>query len=313
MKKTLLFIILISNLFFAQTPFNKGVNLSNWFQSSFPEEIQFTKYTKQDFIYLKSMGCNIIRLPINMHAMTAGTSEHNLNPFYLFLLDQVVDWAEEVKINLILDNHSFSSSVATDPNIDKILIPVWKNMAEHFKDRSNLIYYEVLNEPHGISNFKWNKIQELVITEIRKIDSVHTIIVGASGFYGYEDLDSLPNYDDKNLIYTFHFYEPFLFTHQGAEWTSISMKNITKIPFPFYKEKMPKLNSIYNNTWIETIYKNYHLKGTYSYIKQQLAIVNNFKKKRNVPVFCGEFGVLTTYSNVNDRIKWYNFITKYFN
>ncbi|MCB9250034.1 MAG: cellulase family glycosylhydrolase [Ignavibacteriales bacterium] len=113
-------------------------------------------------------------------------------------------------MNLILDNHTFDPGDNTDPNVEEILIPVWRHMAEHYKDRSQLIYYEILNEPHGISLTKWNTIQQNVINAIREIDSMHTIIVGAANWNSYEDLNSLPIYSDTNLIYTFHFYAPFL-------------------------------------------------------------------------------------------------------
>ena len=33
----------------AQVSFNRGVNLTGWFQTSSAQQIQFTKYTKKDF------------------------------------------------------------------------------------------------------------------------------------------------------------------------------------------------------------------------------------------------------------------------
>jgi acetate kinase len=51
----------------------------------------------------------------------------------------------------------------------------------------------------------------------------HTLIVGPSSWNSYSDLNLLPVYTDSNLIYTFHFYDPFVFTHQGATWPSPSM------------------------------------------------------------------------------------------
>lgn len=119
--------------------FNKGVNLSGWFQTNSPIEIHFTKYTKEDFENIKSLGADVIRLPINLHSMTNGAPNYELDPLFLRFLDEVIDWAEELEINMILDNHTFDPSAATDPNIGDVLIPVWKNMAEHFKDRTNNI------------------------------------------------------------------------------------------------------------------------------------------------------------------------------
>ena len=46
-------------------PFTKGVNLTNWFQVNEVEQIHINKYTKKDFEQLKSLGCDVIRLPIH--------------------------------------------------------------------------------------------------------------------------------------------------------------------------------------------------------------------------------------------------------
>lgn len=71
MKKYFLSVIFLAfNLIAQQTPFNRGVNLTNWFQVNNAKEIQFTKYTKHDFEQLKSLGVDVIRLPINLEFMT---------------------------------------------------------------------------------------------------------------------------------------------------------------------------------------------------------------------------------------------------
>ena len=180
MKRYILILLLIiAPARSAETPFKRGVNLTGWFQESSVRQIQFTKYTKQDLINIKSLGCDVIRLPINLHFMTNGEPDYTVEPLFFNFLDQVIDWAEELELHLIIDNHSFDPAEDTEPNIVDILVPVWTQMAEHYKERSNLIYYEVLNEPHGISDQIWNNIQQQVIDAIRQVDQKHTIAVSA--------------------------------------------------------------------------------------------------------------------------------------
>ncbi|MFZ1290684.1 MAG: cellulase family glycosylhydrolase [Melioribacteraceae bacterium] len=308
------------NNIFALTQFTKGVNLTNWFQAENISQINFTKFTQEDFKYLKSIGSNIIRLPINFHAMIIDSSIFKIDPYIFFLLDKTCDWAEEEKINLIIDNHSINQSSNlsinrsknTEQNVEEILIPIWKQISEHFKNRTNLIYYEVLNEPHEISNFNWNKIQQKVVSEIRNIDSVHTIIVGAANFNNYKDLDSLQLFDDKNIIYTFHFYEPFLFTHQGASWINPSMEKVKNIPFPYSKEKMPYFDSSFSQTWIESIYNKYKIEGTNYNLSKLIQSIAKFKEEKNVEIFCGEFGSLKSNLENKGRNNWYKFISENF-
>ena len=309
--KTFIFFFAAIQIFAQSMPFNKGVNLSGWLQAGSPKEIHFTKYTKQDFENIKSLGADVIRLPINLHSMTLGAPDYELDPLFLKFLDQIIDWTEELEIHLILDNHTFDPAASTDPNIDQILIPVWQNMAEHLKERSRLINYEILNEPHGIGDAVWNEIQLKAINAIREIDSVHTIIVGPAGWNSYNNLKFMPEYEDDNLIYTFHFYDPFIFTHQGASWTDPSMVPLGGVPFPYNSAEMPDVPPELHGTWVASSMNNYQNEGTIAKIREILDIAAQFKEERGVPVFCGEFGVLMDNAENNDRVLWYQVVRSY--
>ncbi len=298
---------------YAQVLFQRGVNLTNWFQSASASQIQFNRFTKKDFQDIKSLGCDVIRLPINLHAMTSGAPDYTLDPLFLSFLDQAVDWAEELDIHLILDNHTFDPSAPTDPAIGPVLVKVWSQMADHYKERSDHIYYEVLNEPHDISDATWGSIQQSVIDAIRAYDTSHFIIVGGANYNNYNNLSILPSYTDTRLIYTFHFYDPFLFTHQGAGWTSPSLVPLSGVPFPYRSNAMPAVPNSLKGTWVENAMNGYPAEGTVAKVKQQLDVAVNFGKQRQVPVFCGEFGVHIPNSNNEDRVTWYAAVRNYLN
>jgi len=311
MKRAILFLIIINVAFSAETPFKRGVNLTGWFQTSDVRQIQFTKFTKQDFINIKSLGCDVIRLPINLHAVTGGEPNYTIEPLFYYFLDQTVDWAEELEMHLILDNHTFDPAVNTEPSIENILIPVWTQMAEHYKERSNYLYYEVLNEPHGISDSDWNNIQRRVINAIRVVDANHTIIVGPAGWNSYHNLNNMPYYQADNIIYTFHFYDPFVFTHQGASWTGPSMESLAGVPFPYDANSMPDCPPELKGTWIQSNLNNYKDDGTVEHVRELIDIAVTFKTQRNVPIFCGEFGVYIPNSDNDDRVYWYDIVRNY--
>ena len=291
-------------------PFTKGVNLTNWFQVNEVEQIHINKYTKKDFEQLKSLGCDVIRLPIHLHSHTSGQPNFEVNPLLFEFLDEIVSWAEDLNIHLILDNHTFDPSGFTPLTIDLPLIKIWPQIAQHFNGRYKNIYFEILNEPNGITDAAWNQIQGKVITAIRQVNKEHTIIVGPANWNNYQNLKSMPVYEDKNLIYTFHFYEPFLFTHQGATWTTPSMSSLKDVPFPYQKSKMPGFPSQLKGTWVESAFNDYGRIGHIDYVKEQLTIAVKFAKERNVPIFCGEFGVFATASPEIDRTFWYEYIRK---
>ncbi|MFA5973779.1 MAG: cellulase family glycosylhydrolase [Lentimicrobiaceae bacterium] len=313
MKKLILisFCFLIIQVSSAQVPFHRGVNLTGWFQASNAKKIQFRKFTKKDFIEIKSLGCDVIRLPINLHGMTAGAPDYIIDPLLFSFLDSAVNWAEELQLYLLIDNHSFDPSSNTSPDIGLTLNKVWPQLASHYKDRSNYIIYEVLNEPHGITNQLWGSIQQQAIDAIRSKDTKHTIIVGPSGFNSYNDLAQMPVYSDQNLIYTFHFYDPFMFTHQGASWNTPSMVSLSGVPFPYNPATMPSCPPDLVGSWVAQALNNYPVDGTVAKVKSLIDIAVNFKNAHNVNIFCGEFGVYIPNSDTADRVFWYKTVKDY--
>jgi endoglucanase len=291
-------------------PFSRGVNFSKWFESKNMQEVVFDKFNEQDFVNVKNLGADVIRLPVAFHRFTLEDSslKTKLDPKLMEYLDTAADWAEKHQIYLILDNHSFHPVEPTDVNIDRILLPVWEQTAEHFKNRSDYVIYEVLNEPHGISDERWGEIQGAVIEAIRKIDSKHTIIIGGTEYNSIAKLDSIPAYNDNNLIYTFHFYDPHLFTHQGAVWNSPSLAPLSNLPFPLNDQKLPPVHDTFKGTWVERMLDNYRNDSNPEKLCATLDKAAAFSKERDVPVFCGEFGVFMIQSPPSDRVKWYELI-----
>jgi endoglucanase len=295
----------------SEVPFHRGVNLTNWLQAGSVRQIQFTKYTKQDLVNIKTLGCDVIRLPINLHYMTSGEPNYTVDPLFYYFLDQIVDWCEELELHLILDNHTFDVAANTDSNVDKILVPVWTQMAEHYKGRSTRVYYEILNEPHGIADARWSQIQQRVIQAIRAVDQTHTIVVTGAGWGSYNNLKYLPVRTDSNLIYSFHFYDPFLFTHQGASWASPSLVPLAGVPFPSTAGPMPECPPELKGTWVEGGLTSYKNDGTVSRVQQLIDIAVSFQTSRRVPVFCGEFGVYMQNSKDENRVYWYEIVREY--
>jgi endoglucanase len=243
--------------------------------------------------------------------MTNGAPNYTIDPLLFKFLDIAVSWAEKYQIYIIIDNHSFDPVKGLDDNIDAILIPVWTQIARRYKDRSNFVLYEILNEPHGISDERWGEAQGLAIEAIRRIDQKHAIIAGGTDYNSIGKLSALPVYADKNLIYTFHFYDPYFFTHQGADWGGPPvLKSLAGVPFPANQKRMPKIPADLKGTWIENSLKYSYAKDAQpSALYSVLDKAVSFSKERNAPVFCGEFGVYMIQSPQEDRVRWYEIVS----
>ncbi|MBP5792601.1 MAG: cellulase family glycosylhydrolase, partial [Spirochaetaceae bacterium] len=192
----------------------------SWQAESLPD---LNKYGENDFAILKSMGVEIIRVPIHFANLMEPYSTGKVYDIVFEKLDQVCDWAEKYQIYLVIDDHSFNSAEEDKipPKAEtckKHLEAVWPQIAERYKDRSEYIIYEILNEPKGLGDIpaKWYKIQQEIIDVIRKYDTKHTIVVTSADWSDIDTLVKMKPYKDPNLIYTFHSYEPELFCQQGT-------------------------------------------------------------------------------------------------
>ncbi len=289
-------------------PFTKGVNVSSWFEVPSAGQILVNRHPLEDFLALRALGVEVIRLPVNLHPMTSGAPDFAIDPLLLEFLDVAVDRAEKAGLYVIIDNHTFDPAVPTKRDVEKALHKVWSQLATRYRGRSDRVIYEILNEPHGISPSVWAAIQGRVIETIRAIDDRHWIIVGGANFNSYAELGGLPRYAHDKLLYTFHFYDPFIFTHQGASWTDPPLTTLAGIPFPPGSGPLPAVPKDLKGTWVSGSVSNYASEGSPERVRKAIDVAYDFARKRNVPVFCGEFGVYLPNSSQPDRARWYDLV-----
>ena len=114
---------------------------------------------------------------------------------------------------------------------------------------------------------------------------------------------------DENIVYNFHCYSPLIFTHQGAYWID-KMDRSFRMPFN-------SKNSDYSKYTVEYIGKEYLDKfdeeGNIdsSYFENLFAEAIEIAKKRDVPLYCGEYGVIDL-ADAKDCLEWLKCISKVF-
>lgn len=287
-------------------PFTKGVNFTNWLEYRPAEEINADMFTRQDFLNAQQLGCDVIRLPIHFERMCREADGYQIPQKILTILDNVAQWAGELKMYVIFDFHNnCAADTVTPEDIGKILVPVWTQLATRYRDASEYVVYEIMNEPHAIDIALWNTIAERMFRLIRGIDRKHWIIVGGADWNSTAAMKTLPDFHDDRVIYTFHFYDPHTFTHQGARWTHLA--RVTGIPFPYDADRMPPLPE--NPTEYEkSRFLAYPEQGTLEAVANCFDQYVEFSRERNAPVFCGEFGCFMSVPN-EERINWYRIVT----
>lgn len=288
-----------------KAPFTKGVNLTLWFEAWNPGVPNLRLYDKSDFENVKSLGCDVIRLPIHFDMFVENKETGKIKDIIFEYIDKACDWAEELGIYLIIDDHSFNGLKAYPVYtvVEDHLLKTWPQIAERYKNRSDHIIYEILNEPQ-IGQTEWYLTQLKALKAIRQIDRDHTVVVTGADWGSISALTSMVPYQDKNLIYTYHFYDPYRFTHQSADWADLPTACLENIPFPYDADRMPALRGKAKD--LENEMKNsYPRSGTVEALKETMQKVADFGKNNNVPLWCGEMGVHNVAAPAEDRVFWY--------
>ena len=280
---------------------DNGISIS-WLEQTWNNNI-FNKdaIKASDFQLLKQLGFKSIRLPVAFGYFQANS---NSQQKILGYVDQVFKLCQLYGFRLIICYHPGNLSENTNLPDNQKVIDLWVSLAKKYiHENANNLFFELYNEPPHMDPKVWENAANSIIAAIRKIDQKRTLIVGASNYNSIYELSRTVPLNDGNIIYTFHFYEPFFFTHQGATWIGDQVAT-TGVPFPYDKQTFPPLSPKAKNTWGETNYYQYNRDGNEQSVRDKLQIVKNWALKYNVPLLCGEYGVYNQYADLDSRCRY---------
>lgn len=112
--------------------------------------------------------------------------------------------------------------------------------------RADAVSLELMNEPYDTTDglpparrlpWRWRRWLPGLVAAARRANSRITLIVSGDGYGSIDGLERLPPLADTNLIYAFHVYDPFPFTHQGASWTDDpAIRALRGVPYPLTEQ-----------------------------------------------------------------------------
>lgn len=261
----------------------KGINLGNALEAPAEGEWGMT-IEKEYFALIKDAGFQSVRIPIRWSAHTSENSPYTIEEDFLQRVDQVVGWALEQDLSVIINIHHFNELMA-EPNQQKQkFLSIWNQVARHFKDHSEFVLFEILNEPHSnLTADIWNRFLEDAISTVRQSNPNRVLLAGTApwgGFDGVRDLE-LPE-TDLQIIVTVHYYNPFQFTHQGAEWVGDNADNWL------------------GTTWTAT-------DGQMRDVDSDFDRVAQWAKDNSRPIHLGEFGAYNKAPE-SSRVLWTSYV-----
>ncbi len=269
-----------------------GVNISlleqYWKSTDQLYQTNLTEKLKQ----ISKQGLKTVRLPVAFDLFLQPQS-YNLQTQLLSKLNEIYAACIAKNLNLIITYHYGKLNDKNTYNeIDRISW-MWKQIQRNFYGKGyNNLFFDLYNEP-TLAPYRWKETITTIVQYLRYEDADRIYIVGGTNYNNLEQLKELGKLPDNKLIYTFHFYEPFIFTHQGAEWTN-NKSFITDVPYPYQKSRMPKLIAELKGSSVERDYNKYPYEGTAAYLNERCNNIAEFCSQRNMPLVCTEAGVISS-------------------
>lgn len=223
----------------------------------------------------------------------------------LKMADSFVKWALANKLNVIIDlHHTELDSTVPEADSTERVVNLWRRIAGRYRRTDpERVFFELRNEPHDITPEAWRQQAGEIIRVVREIAPEHTLIVGFHDWNGRQALLDSEPFADKNIIYTFHYYDPFIFTHQGATWSAEGLADVRGVPFPFSKKKSIRTPESAGGKWAGDLIKNYQTDSSAEKMFADLKAAKDWSRKNNVPIFLGEFGSYSKFAALEDRCR----------
>ncbi len=294
---------------------NLGMNLSYldnyWLgtkEKNFADFVKPAEAAKREKMFADIARANFktVRIPINFGAWASLNAPYRWeNEEGLKTADSFVKWALGNDLNAIVDLHhvEFDGSIKNAATTERI-VWLWREIATRYKNTNpERVFFELRNEPHDIKAEDWRAQAEAIIKTVRQVAPKHTLIVGFHDWNSRAALIDSKPFADANVIYTFHYYDPFIFTHQGATWSSEGLPELKYVPFPYSKDVKIETPATAKGKWVENQIKTYEADSKAEKIYADLRAAKDWATENKVPIFLGEFGSYGKLPTAEDRCR----------
>ncbi len=294
----------------ARLKFMRGVSLGNYLEYV-PNTIGNVVYTIQDIELIRAEGFDHVRVPVGWHLYTDSAPGFTLSNTIFAKVDFLLTNSLNNGLSVLLDLHNFDAFMAAPAANTNKFYAIWRQVAEYYANAPLTVAFELLNEPHDpATTTAINPIYAEAIRQIRMISPDRAIFVGPGNYNSLDDLYSLVlPANATNLIAAVHFYDPYYFTHQGAEW-ALPDTATTGVLFPGPPAVPLKVNSSITHSWVLDWFRMYNTLPTTSNPSSSFAFRSRLQRARTWsefygrPVHVGEFGCYEK-SDPQSRVNFY--------
>jgi len=287
----------------------RGANICRWFRFGEESSAYLSDYLGDaEAETIRQLGITHVRLCITpkvvMDQATGKIREENTR-----WVDAAIRRFHKADLLVIVDLHNEDREAELNSKWQEAFVSFWSGYAtrlSQFDPEKTIL--EIINEPvFKNRSADWDTLNARLAGVIRAHAPQHTIMTSGADWGGIDGLQKLKLLSDPNVIYSFHCYDPFAFTHQGASWTSDDVEPLRDVPYPSSPGAVaPLLSELKSYPESERLLRGY---GAARWGKAQLAARFNealkWGKRNQVALHCGEFGVFPTHAPASSRANWF--------
>ncbi|MGL1904263.1 MAG: cellulase family glycosylhydrolase [Fibrobacterales bacterium] len=229
---TLVVIVKKGDIFDSTTPFTpidpwelskkagRGINMGNTLEAKNGEGSWAPAAKEYYFDDYQQNGFTNVRIPIHWGIRIDNAG--NVDQKFLNRVEEVVDWSLSRGLVTIINTHHEEWAINNYSGSKAKLIRIWEQVAERFKDKPNLLVFELFNEPRApMTDSDVSDLNTILLKTVRKTNPKRVCIVTGGNWGNWRDLKNVSWPDDPYLWASFHYYEPFNFTHESDyEWSN---------------------------------------------------------------------------------------------
>lgn len=290
----------------------KGINLGGWLSQCVHTKQHYNSFILEDDIKRISVwGLDHVRLPIDCEAIE--TEDGILKEEGFAYINSCLEWCKKYDMRMILDIHktagyTFNNAFGEENDLFKNealqnrFVGIWSELARRYGKEKDAVVFELLNEVVEKENSEpWNVLARRAIEAIRKYAPEIQIIIGGIEWNSVRAVALLDEPYDENVIYTFHFYEPFAFTHQNASWVP-ETKGVY-IDYPSTVEAYKNATNIIGEK-AGFIFKDDIKEMGFALLEQLIIHAVKAAEERGAALYCGEYGVIDQ-APAESTLRWY--------
>jgi len=291
----------------------RGINASEWFAQVYDKRGYTQEHfqdwmTADDIALIDSMGFDHVRLSVNPQPMFRAGEPNKIPAEYLGYLDTAVKMILDHGLAVVIDLHpesNFKARLAQDDFVEQFA-DFWRALAEHYSTwDAERLFLEILNEPEVTDRYRWLGIEAKLAATIREGAPRHTIIAAGAHWSNDDEIVFQEPLHDPNIIYNFHFYEPHLFTHQGATWGAYYWHWLRGVRYPSAAESADRAAALVPDEVNRLQVIRYgRERWDAARVESEITQAAAWARRRGVPLVCNEFGVYREYADPKDRAAW---------